>query len=57
MGGCAEHIRARGGRVSGEQARWMDALKKQGYACTVCYSWDEVFTVIQSYMRGGVVYV
>ena len=44
--------RRRGGRVSGEQARWMDALKKQGYACTVCYSWDEVFTVIQSYMRG-----
>lgn len=45
--------RRRGGRVSVEQARWMDALKKQGYACAVCYSWDAVFTVIQSYMRGG----
>ena len=53
MGGCAEHIRARGGRVSVEQAGWMDAMKKRGYACAVCYGWNAVVAVIQGYMRGG----
>ncbi len=45
--------RRRGGRVSGEQAGWIDALKKQGYACAVCHGWEAAVAVIQGYMRGG----
>ena len=46
MGGCAEHIRARGGRVSGEQSGWIDMLKKQCYVCTVCHGCDAAVAVI-----------
>ena len=45
--------RRRGGRVSVEQARWMDAMKKRGYYCAVCYGWNSVVAVIQGYIRGG----
>lgn len=44
--------RRRGGRVSGEQAGWIDALQKQGYACTVCCGWEAAAAVIQGYVRG-----
>ena len=46
MGGCAEHIRARGGRVSGEQAGWIDVLKKQCYVCAVCHGCEAAVAVI-----------
>ena len=52
MGGCAEHIHARGGRVSGEQAGCIDVLKKQCYLCAVCHGCDAAVAVIYGYMRG-----
>ena len=44
--------RRRGGRVSGEQAGWIDVLKKQCYVCAVCHGCEAAVAVIYGYMRG-----
>ena len=41
---------ARHGRVSAEQAAWMDALVREGYHCALCCSWDAARDVIQRYL-------
>lgn len=38
------------GGVSVLQRQWMDALENQGYACVVCYSWDEARNEIRKYL-------
>ena len=38
--------RRRGGRVSDEQSGWLDALKRQGYACAVCHGLEVAVAVI-----------
>lgn len=43
--------RQRGGRISEEQARWIDGLLKQGYAAAVCRGWQEAASVIMDYLR------
>ena len=43
----------RGGRMSGEQAGWIDVLKKQCYVCAVCHGCKTAVAVIYGYMRGG----
>lgn len=43
--------RQRGGRISEEQARWIDGLLKQGYAAAICKGWQEAANVITDYLR------
>lgn len=38
------------GRVSAEQAAWMDALVQEGYHCALCCGWDAARDVIQRYL-------
>ena len=42
-----------GGRVSPEQKKWINELKKQGYAAVVCFGWDEAREVLEKYLRGA----
>ena len=47
-----EMKRRRGGRVSPEQAAWLEALREQGYAAIVAYGWEEAADAIEKYLRG-----
>ena len=47
-----EMKRRRGGRVSPEQAAWLEALREQGYAAVVAYGWEEAADEIEKYLRG-----
>lgn len=40
------------GGVSDEQAEYMENLLHRGYACKVCYSWQEAANIITEYLRG-----
>ena len=42
--------RLKGGKVSKEQAAWLDALREQGYAASVCRGWQEAAAVIEAYL-------
>ncbi len=42
--------RLRGGRVSDDQQRWLDALNKQGYFAVVCRGWQQAAAEIQNYL-------
>ena len=44
--------RAKGGRVSEAQQRWLDALNEQGYRAVVCNGCEEAIAVISEYMVG-----
>lgn len=44
-------MKAVGGRVSAEQARWQTELLGQGYMCAVCYGADAAIATIEKYMR------
>lgn len=39
-------------RISQEQNAWLAALSEQGYATSVCWSWDEAREVIEAYLGG-----
>lgn len=47
-----EMKRRRGGRVSPEQAAWLEALREQGYAAIVAHGWEEAADAIEKYLRG-----
>ena len=42
--------RLRGGRVSDDQQRWLDALNEQEYFATVCRGWQQAAAEIQNYL-------
>lgn len=44
--------RAKGGRLSEAQQRWLDALNEQGYRAVVCNGCDEAITIISEYIAG-----
>lgn len=39
------------GRPSGEQLVWIDALRNEGYAATVCHGWREAAQFIEDYLK------
>lgn len=43
--------RTQGGRVSKDQAAWLDALQRRGYRAVVCYGWEEAASEILAYVR------
>ena len=47
-----EMKRRRGGRISPEQAAWLEALREQGYAAIVARGWEEAADAIEKYLRG-----
>lgn len=44
--------RRKGGRVSSEQIRWIEALMREGYACAVCCGWRAAKDEIERYLEG-----
>lgn len=46
-----EMKRRRGGRVSQDQAEWIDALIHQGYVAVVCRGWLEASEEIEKYLK------
>lgn len=45
--------RQRGGRASGNQVEWLDALSRQGYKVALCYGWEAAAGTILRYLTGG----
>lgn len=43
-----------GGKIGKRQMPWIDALYKQGYACEICYGWEEAKDVIINYLGKGI---
>ena len=56
-GGChglfIEMKRKRGGRLSEDQAVWLEILRGQRYQCNVCKGWEEAAEVIVDYLTEG----
>ncbi len=46
-------MKAMGGILSDNQKKWADALKKQGYAVTTCWGYDDAWETICEYMEGA----
>lgn len=45
-----EMKRTKGGRVSPEQARWIEKLSREGYVAVVCRGWEQARDVIERYL-------
>ena len=45
--------RRKGGRVSPEQAQWLEELSGQGYFCQVCRGWEEAAETLRRYLNQG----
>ena len=43
--------RRKGGRLSDAQRRWLEALRKQGYAAYVAYGWKDAAALIEDYLN------
>lgn len=41
------------GRLDSDQAKWLEALMREGYACAVCFGWEAARDVIEDYLRGA----
>ena len=46
-----EMKRTKGGRVSPQQARWIEKLSREGYVAVVCRGWEQARDVIERYLR------
>lgn len=44
-------MKARGGRVSPEQTRWIEALNQFGYLAVVAYGWEDARCQILKYLQ------
>lgn len=40
-----------GGRASSDQIWWLEHLNANGYACAVCYGWQQATEVLQWYLN------
>lgn len=45
-------MKAKGGRVSPDQERWIQTLNSFGYLAVVCYGWKEAADCIEKYLKG-----
>jgi hypothetical protein len=46
-------LKAKGGRVQGNQRAWLQQLTAQGYKAVVAFGFDEARAVIEDYLKGG----
>lgn len=44
-------MKAMDGKPSDEQVWWLEHLKANGYACSVCYGWKQAVEVLQWYLN------
>lgn len=47
-----EMKRRKGGRLSADQAEWIEALMREGYVAAVCRGWQEAQALIERYLQG-----
>lgn len=45
-----EMKRTKGGRVSPQQAAWLEKLAREGYATAICKGWEQARDVIERYL-------
>ena len=50
--GLYVEMKAKGGRLSDYQKKWIKELEHQGYLVLVCYGWQEASKEIQEYLEG-----
>lgn len=50
-GAYIEMKRRQGGRITSQQAAWMDQLRLQGYAVACCYGWESAAKFLLEYLR------
>ena len=43
--------RLKGGRLSQDQAKWLESLSRGGYLATICSGWEQAAQIIQSYLE------
>nr|DAU58489.1 MAG TPA: Nuclease [Caudoviricetes sp.] len=48
-----EMKRRKFGKLSKEQADWMEKLSGKGYACAVCFGWQAAAETIEAYLNGA----
>ena len=48
-----EMKRRKYGKLSKEQADWMEKLSGKGYACAVCFGWQAAAETIEAYLNGA----
>jgi hypothetical protein len=46
-------LKAKGGRVQGNQREWLQQLAQQGYKAVVAFGFEEARAVIEDYLKGG----
>ena len=46
-------MKRKGGRLSAEQTSWLRALRAQGFAAAVCYSFEEARDTLMHYLSMG----
>lgn len=44
-------MKARGGKKSENQEKWLKMLDEQGYYCAVCYSYEAAREIIETYLK------
>lgn len=43
--------RLKGGRLSRDQAKWLESLSRGGYLATICSGWEQAAQIIQNYLE------
>jgi hypothetical protein len=51
--GLRIEMKAKGGRATPEQRRWIDSLRAQGYRAEVCTGWEAARDLILEYLGGA----
>ena len=49
--------RTKGGRITVEQAEWLENLAAEGYYACICKGWEKASELIVQYLKGGLRYV
>ena len=53
--GLRIEMKAMGGRATPAQKEWLDQLRLQGYAATICYGAEAAIKVLKDYLEKGIV--
>ena len=49
--GLYVELKRKGGKLTDEQAEWIDALCESGYQASVCYGWEHARQTIEEYLN------
>jgi hypothetical protein len=45
-------LKIRGGRLTDNQAKWIEMVMEQGYSAEICFGWEEAREILLKYLRG-----